>query len=490
MHSRSTLHTLLFCILLGSCYSVPPGAVEELDLAKEIYVPEQWAHDNPQGTFAPDIEGLWRDFPSDFLVKLVREGLTASPSLKLSQARVEAAAIRLRAQGGAGLPSLSAGLTSSRSRVNFLGLPVPGGSGVLSSQTTSHALSIGTSWEIDLWGRLASRQRAAEYDLRAEELDQLHAEQSHAAQILKGVFKLAATEAMLRVQMQEVEVAGSALANARRMSRSGTASSGVLLRSEFAFERAEQALSKSEQLRLQTESPLLVLLGRASGPGSHFSVDERSRLSQLLEQTKVPATPAPGLPSELLSRRPDLIALRQRISQSQADAEAAHAQLFPSLSLTGNLGTSGTELRNLLDGDFRNWGLGASLLAPIFNGGGLRAQEDMAIQARNSSLYVYATACLQAFAEVDSLLGTEHGLRAEKLHSNKSGEITERLLKLAQSQHQRGSGNAAAVFAAQSEAHQSRLQSLALQRDILINHINLYLALGGTFATSDPGPKE
>ena len=166
---------------------------------------------------------------------------------------------------------------------------------------------------------------------------------------------------------------------------------------------------------------------------------------------------------------------------AQAQAEVARAALFPSISLTGGAGTSGSELENLVDGDFQVWNLGANLLAPLFSGGALEAAEDRAVADRDKALFAFASQALVAFAEVDSALTGEALLKAQLTELTSWREKLVATESLLANQSRRGSAATAQVLSASVARIQADLQLLAVRRELFTNRVDLYLALGGGF---------
>ncbi|MDF1801054.1 MAG: TolC family protein, partial [Planctomycetota bacterium] len=206
-----------------------------------------------------------------------------------------------------------------------------------------------------------------------------------------------------------------------------------------------------------------------------------------LVQGSLPAAPPAGLPAELLARRPDLAALEARLDAAEAGARVARADRYPRLSLTASTGTSGSELENLVDGDFRVWSLGANLLAPIFHGGALAAAEDIAIAQRDQALFTFASGTLRALAEVEAALVDEAGRqrRVAELEAQLDQLLeTEALIERRQT---RGSSSANALFDARARTLGARSQLLQARGQLFTGRIDLYLALGGGF-DSAPTP--
>ncbi len=468
---------LVFC---AACRSTVPGAVPPVDPAAALTPAPGWTA--PTAVEGPDLhEAFWEQLGSPRLNALVEEGLERSPNLALAAQRVLSAAAALESAAAADLPSIQASLSSSRSRVNFIGLPVPGTSGVLTSESSSHALGVSIAWEVDLWGRLATAQRGAAANLEAESFDFVAARQSLAAQIVKAALSLVEAHEAASYAREARRIAEAELRDASRRVASGQGGVEDEWAARAALAEADATLAGAQRRVQLLGPPLALLLGRASGRDNLLGEVELEQLASELRTADLPPPPPAGLPAELLARRPDLAALEARLRAAQAGAEVAHAALLPQLSLTGNAGTSGSELRNLLDGDFQVWSLGANLLAPLWNGGGLRAAEEQAVADRDAALLAYVQGALVAFSEADAALSAEQLLRSEHERRREAVELRAEAEALLLRKNKRGSAPAAVALAARAAAVAARQAELSTWRERLTQRVDLCLALGGGF---------
>ncbi|MFT4541514.1 MAG: multidrug efflux system outer membrane protein [Planctomycetota bacterium] len=474
-------------LLLAACQAVPPGAVEAVDASSTVVPAEGWtsAADASDSDTASDdwLAGAWwREFGSEELTALVEQGLAGSPDLAAAASSVEAAAASLAAARGADLPQVQAGLNLARARTNFIGLPIPGSSGVVSNTNNNHSVNLNISWELDLWGRMASAERGAVADLEASSLDLIAARQSLAAQILRGALALVDAELNARFAADQLDNYRAQLANTKRVFELGTGAPEALLSARAQVTSAEADVKEARRLVALLETPLAILIGRA--PGRNAGFDTEALVASLAGD--LPGAPPVGLPAELLARRPDLAALEARARAAQAQAEVARANLYPQLSLTSSVGTSGSELENLLDGDFRVWSLGGNLLAPLFMGGRLEAAEDAAIAGRDAALYAFASRALVAFGEVDSALTNERRMLERVVDLEAHRDQLQELEELTARKHTRGSTPAEARYIARARSLTSARILEVTRIQLLSNRVDLYLALGGGFDSSPP----
>jgi outer membrane protein TolC len=193
-----------------------------------------------------------------------------------------------------------------------------------------------------------------------------------------------------------------------------------------------------------------------------------------------------GVPSQLLTRRPDLIAAQRRLLASDVGIVQAQAALHPRLSLTTAGGTATKSLLSLLNGDYAVWSLLGNLVQPLFQGGRLKRQVDIAQGQSQEILETYAGAVLQAFGEVETALSVESFLRDRLRELEKSVVEAETARAQAQFRYRYGLGDMLVVLQTDRRILNSKSQILTLQRLLLENRIDLHLALGGGFEPGAP----
>jgi outer membrane protein TolC len=187
------------------------------------------------------------------------------------------------------------------------------------------------------------------------------------------------------------------------------------------------------------------------------------------------------LPADLVSRRPDLAAAERRVAAAYAGVSSAKRALLPRISLTGSGGTSSNELGDLLNGDFSVWSIAGSLLQPIFQGGRLRANLDLAKTQGEIALTQYQQAALNAFAEVENTLANEQYLNESQIALEEATSQALAARDLAEAQYNRGLINFVTMLETQRSAYDNERQLLTVRRQRLDARIDLYLSLGGGF---------
>jgi NodT family efflux transporter outer membrane factor (OMF) lipoprotein len=469
--SRARRRAVLAALpLLAGCAVAPPPAPEPPT------APESWAAEiEPAST--PAAAEWWRSFEDPELTRLVDAALEANRDLAAAAARVEAAAAQARIAGADLAPQVAAALDGSRSKRNFIGLPIPGSTGsVLSTTTTSYNAGLSVSWEADLWGRLRAGKGAAAAGLAAAEAELAAARLSLAGQTAKAWFGLA--EAGLQVELVETTAANRKLSREQieRRYRAGLRGPLDLRLARSTEAGAEAQLAVQQSRRAAAARRLELLLSRYPAASA-------------TAPATLPPLPAPvpaGLPAELVGRRPDLAAADRRLAAAGLRISQARAALYPSLRLTGSSGALSDELGDLLDSDFSVWSIAASLLQPIFQGGRLRAGVELNEARYREASNLYAQAVLRAFSEVEAALTAERLLRLQVAALETAATEAAAAERLAQDRYRRGVGDYLAVLAAQAQALQAASQKLSASRALLDTRVDLHLALGGGFDSATP----
>jgi NodT family efflux transporter outer membrane factor (OMF) lipoprotein len=470
---RLVLALLLPCVAACSVHA-PPRT--EPDIGVET----------PDGWTASEVDALepdsdwWTTFDDPHLTRLIEIALEQNNDLQAAAARLARAEAEARIAGADLEPSAGARLDGSRQRQNFVGFPIPG-EDVLSTTSTRVGVSLDASWEIDLWGRIRARARAAVADVQAAEADLRGARLSIAAQTARVWFAI--QEALQQVELAEssAESFEESSENIRARYKQGVRSPLDL---RLALSNVTGARASLERRRSVLDSALRqleVLMG------DYPAADLLSDFPTEAPPPMPPPVPA-GLPAELVARRPDLVAAERRLASADQRWLEARRSLYPRLSLTAGGGTSSDSLSDLLDGDFRVWGLVANLTQPIFQGGRLRAGIDRAEALTDEALASYAAFVLRAFAEVETALAAESFLADEETQVALNVGHLVAAERLAEDRYRLGVGGYLAVLESQTRSFLVRSELLAVRRQRLDNRVDLHLALGGGFE-SPAGPQ-
>ena len=453
-------------MLAGGCASALPVEHPTLDIA----LPQDWtARELPEGQLGVM---WWQDFGDDGLATAVDIALSRNYDLRAAAARLEQAAADARAAEGDLQPTVQGTFYGSRRKQNFVGFPIPGSEGrVLSTVSTNYGVSLDVSWEIDLWGRLRNTARAALADLQASAADLRGAQLSIAGQTTKAWFAIAEAQQQVDLSLETVRSFRSAAEQVRDRFEAGIRPALDLRLALLNLSNAEAQLQQRRQQFDGATRQLELLLGQyADGV-----FDTPADLPQI-----TPSVPA-GMPADLVARRPDLVAAERELAAFLVRADVARADLLPRLSLTGATGTATDGLRSLIDGDFGVWSLLGNVVAPLWQGGRLRAQVDRAEALGAEALASYANAALLAYSEVETALAAEEFLVERERHLAESTLQARAAERLAEERYRAGLETYITVLDSQRSAVSAEAELIAARRTRLENRVDLYLALGGGF---------
>ncbi|MDF2376729.1 MAG: efflux transporter outer membrane subunit [Verrucomicrobiales bacterium] len=414
------------------------------------------------------ITGWLSDFQSPQLTALVNEAVENNYDLSATLSRVQQAQERARIAGSDRVPAVNTGIRTTRSQ-NLRG------AAFRSVRANNFSFSLDVSWEADLWGRVKNL-RDSQWDLVTAETNVYEASRlSLAANVAKTAFEVIESQEQSKLIRQNLASLRTNLAILDSKLEAGDADDRTAL--EISLSRADIAGAKSRLLAEQRQEDaarrtLETLLGR-------YPSGEIKALKTLPRPSrKVPA----GLPSELLLRRPDLLAAEARVDSALKELAASRKALLPAVAITSGAGTSTTdEFGDIFDIQNLVWDLGQNLTRPLYQGGRLKANIRLDDYEKDELVSSYAETAMVAFREVETALAAEAYLlgQADSL-SEASGEAL-RSVGLSRSQYEQGLVDIITLLDSQRRAFDAQSSLLEIKLELLRNRVDLYLALGGDF---------
>jgi len=414
-------------------------------------------------------------FKDGLLTQLVKEGVANNNSLIAGAERLRQAQQRARVAASAGRPILNTGASGSRQRNIFLGIP---GVGANASETNAFGVSLNASWELDLWGRIRAGRDAEIAAFEAQAWQQRAAEASLKAQITKAYFALVESNQQIILAEQSIGILSQtrdAIAdrfNSALSDEGGSAAQYRVAESDIASAQADIARWKGQQDN--TTRQLELLLSRYPSA----SIIAKSSLP------KLPATVPAGLPSELLLRRPDILAAERQYVEALQRQEEANRAVYPSFSLTGSAGTNTTSLSNILNSSFGVWSIASAISQPILTGGRLQAEKISRESEAKARLIELQDTVLRGFGEVETALSAEKFLRARHDATAKAVVLAKEAQEAAKLDYRDGTASVQTLLLAETRYIQSSSALVSLKRLLLDNRIDLHLALGGDYKPS------
>lgn len=432
--------------------------------------PGSWAATKP-GRAGVDHDWV-RRFGDRQLVSVVDEAMRNNLDMRVAAERVRRASATARLAGASARPQVGAGLNGRRQEQRFVGLPFDG-----SLTSDSYGASVDVNWELDLWGKVRAGQAAALGELQAVGYDLGSAQTSLAGQLAKAWFALGEANEQVALAQSALKIRKDTFDTIRdRFERAidgegGTASQVRLAQTDVASARA--VLAQWEGVREQSLRQIELLAGRYP---SGKNLSERGL-------PKLPPPPPAGLPSELLLRRPDILAAERRFAASGKRVEEARLAKYPSFSLSGSLGTATDSLSEVLDSNFGVWSLGAGVVQPIFTGGRLTEEQRIRESDERAALGTLQQTVLTAFGEVEQALVGETYLGRRYTAQLEAATLAEEAAVSAEEDYADGSVDVLTLLAAQTRRILTARELVTLKRIRLDNRVNLHLALGGSFNT-------
>ena len=417
------------------------------------------------------VDDQWvRRFGDRQLNTLVKEALANNQDMRVASERVYRAGEAANIAGAAARPLVKVVGTGNNQKMNFIGFPF-GGSQVVDT----YGVNLNVEWELDLWGRVRTGQSAALAEWQAGGEEYRAAQTSLAAQVCKAWFSLAEAHEQVTLAKealairQKTELAVRERFEMSMRAQGGSASQLRLAQTDVATAKADLSARSGalESSRRQVE----LLVGRYPS----------AKLAGRMKLPKAPSSPPAGLPSELLLRRPDILAAERRYAATIKRVKEAKLAAFPSIKLTGSTGSSTDALSNIINSNYGVWSVGASATQWLLTGGQVRSEIKIRKSNQREALARLHQTVLHAFGEVEQALASDAWLR------RREGEIAE-ALKLARAastaaedDYRDGNGDVLTLFVAQSRRIQLDATYAALRRMRLTNRVDLHLALGGGF---------
>jgi outer membrane protein, multidrug efflux system len=408
-------------------------------------------------------------FKDEQLQELVRTAQAKNYDLRDAVARIEAANANLGITRADQSPGVSAAADATALRVSRGGnFPLPQG---FSQKRTFGTVAFNLlSFEADIWGRLRSATEAARADLLAAEENRNTVLMTLVSDVASAYFNLLELDMELEIAKRTLATREGSLQLIRIREQSGLATLLEVRQGEQLVDTAAQAIPRIEQLIEQTENQISLLLG-----GSPRSIPRGRSLTAQEQQPEIP----PGLPSDLLERRPDIRAAEQNLVAADAVVTVARAAFFPRISLTGFLGSQSNELSSLFNGPSRMWQFVPQVTQPIFTGGRLRSNVELARAQQKIALIRYERVIQTAFREVSDMLIQHRKIREIRAKQESLLATLKDRARLSYLRYRGGVESLLNALDADRDLFDAELELAQTRRNELLALVQLYRALGG-----------
>lgn len=447
------------------------GCAHVVDTTKpDVEIPATWAEAAPTGVELQ--RDWWRGFGSTELSGLVDQSLSSSSDLIIAAERVTQAEIAARSAGASLFPLLTVSADTDAFRTkggasSRNGVVPTSATGWTRSESSGVALSV--NYEVDVWGRVAATTRSANATLNASRYDLETVRLTLTTGVANAYFQILALRMQLQVAQENLAISEKLFAIVEARYRFGAASALDVSRQRSTVLTQRATIQPLQVQERQTVSALAILLGRQP---QALQVAARS-----LDTLVIPEV-SPGLPSTLITRRPDVASVEAQLLAGSANVAAARAALLPTISLTGVAGNSSAALLSLGDPTY-SLGIAASIVQTLFDGNRLRLQVESNESTRRQLAESYRSTVYTALKEVDDALGNATRNRDQEQAQIEIRNEAVRALRLSELRYREGADDLNSLLDAQRTLFtaEDRLNQLKLLR--LTGTTDVFKALGG-----------
>jgi len=446
--------TLFLIIFLGACNFAPKYQ------APDVGTPEKFRSAVAEGESIANTQ--WWDLFNDKILKaLINEALEKNIDLQIAVSKIAQARYELGISTGDLMPTVGAGAGGGHS-----GISAPGD--MPSSSYNQYEVGGSLTWELDVWGRLRNLRESDRRDLLAQEYMRKATIISLIADVARIYLELRQLDLQLNLTDLGLETRKKSYELSKKRLEAGLSSAIDLNQADAELQGVRADKAKIENKVKQQENALSVILARP--PGSI------KRGKDLRDQVFPPEVP-PGLPAELLTRRPDILAMEEQLQGAGARVGAARAAFMPKIELTLIGGSASDSLSNLLTAGA--YTAGASAVTNIFEGGKKIYKLKLTKEQQNEILLRYQQTVLKAFQEVDDSLSSNVKLKEARDFLRKKVVAAGNVRKLAEQSYKAGQSSYLEVLDAQRTELQSEIELAETWAGHLVATVQLYKALGG-----------
>ncbi|MBI1354112.1 MAG: efflux transporter outer membrane subunit [Acidobacteria bacterium] len=417
--------------------------------------------------------GWWEVFDDERLNELEEQVATGNQTLQAAEARLRQARSAILVSRSSRYPTFvpSPGVGGLRYSGHRPGFPTS-----RPSDSPNLTFPIDFTYEVDFWGRVRKTIEARRDEVQASTAEMQTARLGLQAELALSYFELRAAEAQSALLTETLAAFQEMLVTTTHRFEGGVAPKADVSQAKAQLESARAELTDLEVARAQHEHAVAVLTGR---PPADLAVAAGD--GKLPEPPAIPV----GVPSELLERRPDIAATERRTSAANQRIGIARTAFYPTVSLSGGIGMTGTSLLNWFTWPSRLWSLGTTAAVPLFDGGRRDAVEEGAVAEYDVTVAEYRQTVLTAFQEVEDNLATLRVLETEERQQAEAVAAARESLQLATNRYQGGVDTYLQVLSAQTVELVSERRMIDIRRRRILASVALIKALGGGWDASE-----
>lgn len=451
-------------MLLAGCQLMGPDYFRPKQVLPEQYQEAQSA----ANVESEAISSQWWTLYNDAVLNdLIEKASKNNTDLKIAVSRIEEADGYLREVGAALFPQVNLDSSAARYRVTELGA-VPMFSG-MSPTRSNYNVKLGTTFELDFWGKLRRAQESARAQALASRFAKDTVDLSLKSLVAGDYLLLRSLEAQVELSKASMQSREDSLALTKRRLEGGVSSALDVHQAEVAYSNLKAQLADLTRQRAIIEHQLAVLTGDLSLKIAAGDI----------KTLPMPPVPPMGLPSSLLEARPDVRQAEQNLVAANARIGVAKAALFPTISLTAGFGGESKDLGDVLKSSARIWNGGLSLNLPIFDSGRLSSKVDQATAQQKQLLAAYERAVQHAFEEVNDALVSVRQNTEREAALNASQASASKALELANNRYKSGYTGYLEVLDAQRVFNDASLAYVQSRQARLTSTVELFKAMGG-----------
>ena len=467
---RAIVTALMGATLLSACAVGPDYKRPNLEVPKSLTTNS--TKSSNAGAEAVQWLSWWKSFNDPVLNQLLDEALASNQDLQIAMARIDDA----KASAGIALsnrfPTVDANLLATRSRTSENSGKLPAGAAPFAKD---FQFGLSAAYELDLFGKLSRADEAAKARLLAQEGSRGVVQTSLIANVAQSYFSLRAFDAQLSLAEASLKTRQENLRLQQKRFAAGSIGEADLRLAEAELAASEITFAQAKLALSNVESALAVLLGRSAKAITNTDIARGASIDALYKQVSMPAE----LPSDLLNRRPDLIAAEQNLIAANADIGQAKSSYFPSLKLTTGLGRESRDLSDLFNPSSLLWNVGSSLVQPIFRAGAVGSLVEGAEARKRIALGQYVQSVQGAFKDVHDALASSEANQQIEVASQRRVNALKEALRLSELRYQNGYSSYLEVLNAQRDLLTAETAIIDAKRAHLSAIVNVYKAVGG-----------
>ena len=473
LHASRIAAALLAAGLLSACGALGTGPKYE---RPTLAVPDSLAHVTPAGSAssAPEVDwqNWWKGFQDPVLDALLAEAHVQSQDLALASARIAEARATLGQNEANLYPTLDLNASATRNRSSENTSSFNSGSNPISED---RVLGLSASYEFDFWGKYAKADEAARARLLSQTASRGTVLTTLSANVAQSYFALRALDAQVQLAEQTLISRVENLRLQMRRFEGGLVGELDLRQAESEAASVQGTLQQAQQGRTNAESALALLLGRKPVDIVRPNLARGAELGALYARQPLPV----NLPSDVLARRPDIVAAEQNLIAANADIGQARSAYFPKLSITASLGQQSSDMATLFDPASMFWNLAGNLAQPVFRAGAIGALVAATNARQQQALAQYTLTVQAAFRDVHDAQNNVQAGKAIAETSARRITALRNTLRLSELRYRAGYSNYLEVLSAQRDLTQAEFALVDQRRSQLAALVSLYRALGG-----------